>query len=199
MGIYIIFTFLLSYFVCSLNPAIEICKKKTGQDIRNLGSGNAGPANSMRVLGRLLGFVVIFLDVLKVVLTFLAILLINKIFKFELSSDIKSAFILGTVFGDCFPVYYKFKGGKGIVAGITLMFLLDYKVAIICLIASIIILLITKTVSISTIVGLMLYFLISLVLKKEYIAAIVIVFLVIMFKHRNNIHRIITRQEEEIK
>lgn len=50
IDIYTILTFLFTYFICSINPAIEICKKKTGQDIRKLGSGNAGSANAMRVL-----------------------------------------------------------------------------------------------------------------------------------------------------
>ena len=50
INIYTVLTFLFTYFVCSINPAIEICKKKTGQDIRKLGSGNAGSANAMRVL-----------------------------------------------------------------------------------------------------------------------------------------------------
>ena len=68
MKIFSIIVFFISYLICSINPAIEICKKKTGEDIRKLGSGNAGSANAIRVLGKPLGSLVIILDILKVII-----------------------------------------------------------------------------------------------------------------------------------
>ena len=55
MTVYMVVAFIITYLICSVNPAIEICKLKTGEDIRKLGSGNAGTANAMRVLGKPLG------------------------------------------------------------------------------------------------------------------------------------------------
>lgn len=55
IDIYTVLSFIFTYLICSINPAIEICKKKTGQDIRKLGSGNAGSANAMRVLRKITG------------------------------------------------------------------------------------------------------------------------------------------------
>ena len=64
MTVYMVVAFIITYLICSVNPAIEICKLKTGEDIRKLGSGNAGTANAMRVLGKPLGTVVIICDIL---------------------------------------------------------------------------------------------------------------------------------------
>ena len=70
MSLYKISIFLITYLICSINPAIEKRKKKTGEDIRKLGSGNAGTANAMRVLGKPLGTIVVLLDIAKVFLSF---------------------------------------------------------------------------------------------------------------------------------
>ena len=81
MSFYYILIFLIVYLICSINPAIIICKKKTGEDIRKLGSGNAGSANAVRVLGKPLGALVIILDVLKVLLSYYIVTKISEIFK----------------------------------------------------------------------------------------------------------------------
>lgn len=199
MSVYIVFIFFVVYFICSINPAIIICKLKTGEDIRKLGSGNAGPTNCMRVLGKPLGVFVIILDVLKVGLSYWILLKFNKLFNVEFASNIKSAFMLGTVIGDCFPAYYSLRGGKGIVAGIVVMALLDPQITLICFICSAVIIICTKTISVGTLAGLILFVIVSIIMKREYIIAIIIVALIITFKHRANIYRIFTKQEGKMK
>lgn len=199
MSIYTVFIFIVAYLICSINPAILICKLKTGEDIRKLGSGNAGPTNCMRVLGKPLGVLVIILDVIKVLASYKILLLFNKLFGVEFSDFVKSAFILGTIVGDCFPAYYNLRGGKGIVAGIVVIALLDPQAALICFVSSLIIILCTKTISVGTLAGLILYVIVSIIMKKEYIFAIIIVALIITFKHRANIYRIFTKQEGKMK
>ncbi len=199
MSVYTIFIFFVIYFICSINPAIIICKLKTGEDIRKLGSGNAGPTNCMRVLGKPLGVFVIILDVLKVGLSYWILLKFNKLFNVEFTPNIKSAFMLGTIIGDCFPAYYNLRGGKGIVAGIVVMALLDPQITLICFVCSTVIVICTKTISVGTLAGLILFVIISVIMKREYIVAIIIVALIITFKHRANIYRIFTKQEGKIK
>ena len=80
LDLYTIAIFLIMYLICSINPAIIICKLKTGEDIRKLGSGNAGSANAMRVLGKPLGLVVVIFDVLKVFAAYYICAWIAKIF-----------------------------------------------------------------------------------------------------------------------
>lgn len=131
MTVYMVVAFIITYLICSVNPAIEICKLKTGEDIRKLGSGNAGTANAMRVLGKPLGTVVIICDILKVFISLAIVYVIGKIFKQDISVMLKSVFILAAVIGHCYPIYYKFRGGKGVIVGMTTAFILDAKTALI--------------------------------------------------------------------
>lgn len=189
--------FVVTYLICSINPAIEICKKKTGEDIRKLGSGNAGTANAMRVLGRPLGILVVILDISKVYFSFYMVNMISKLFESSSQYELKSMFIIATVIGQCFPIYYKFRGGKGVVVGITAGFILNQKVAIVCLVFSLIVIIITKIIAMGTLLGVILYVIMSLVMMNEYLFPVLVVCGIILFKHRASIQRILTKQEEK--
>lgn len=195
MNIYTIILFLISYFICSVNPAIIICKWKTGEDIRRLGSGNAGTANTMRVLGRPLGILVTMLDIVKVILTLFIGSKLMKIGGEQITENLKNAVILGVIFGHCFPIYYGFRGGKGVIVGITLIAVLDPKIAIICTISALLVIWFTRTVSIGTLAGVILYIIIAIVMQYEYLMAVMISAAIVIFKHRQSIQRILTRQE----
>lgn len=198
MNISTIIAFLTTYLICSINPAIEICKKKTGEDIRKLGSGNAGSANAMRVLGKPLGILVIILDISKVFLSYLIIFIIAKILKQDISDTLRAGFILGSVIGHCYPIYYGFKGGKGVIVGMAVAFILNPKSAIICIISGAIVILITRTVAMGTLFGTIVYIIMALFNSVANIIPILIATAIIMFKHKNNIKRIITKQEEKL-
>lgn len=195
MNVYTIILFLISYFICSVNPAIIICKFKTGEDIRRLGSGNAGTANTMRVLGRPLGILVTMLDIVKVILTLFIGSKLMKIGGEQITENLKNAVILGVIFGHCFPIYYGFRGGKGVIVGITLIAVLDPKIAIICTISALLVIWFTRTVSIGTLAGVILYIIIAIVMQYEYLMAVMISAAIVIFKHRQSIQRILTRQE----
>lgn len=198
MTIYAFFIFIITYLICSVNPAIEVCKIKTGEDIRKLGSGNAGTANAMRVLGNPLGTLVIICDILKVLISFALVYVIGKIFSQDTTTTLKSVFIVAAVIGHCYPIYYKFKGGKGVIVGMTTAFILDTKTALICMVVGVIVILITRTVAMGTFLGTLVYVVITIFTVKEYIIPVIISCLIIMFKHRANVKRILTRQEEKL-
>ena len=199
INLYTVLTFLIVYFICSINPAIEICKRKTGEDIRKLGSGNAGTANAMRVLGTPLGILVIILDEVKVFVSFFIMLLISKLFGNIVDTTIKTIFILASIIGHCFPIYYGFRGGKGVIVGITTVAIFDPTNAVICIIAGLLVLLFTRTVSMGTLAGSILYLIISFVNRYDYIVAVLIAEAIVMFKHRSSIYRILTKQEQKFK
>ena len=150
MTIYKICIFLITYLICSVNPAIIVCKLKTGEDIRKLGSGNAGSANAMRVLGKPLGILVIVCDILKVFIAYAFVFIISKIFKQDTMYILKSVFVIAAIGGHCYPLYYKFKGGKGVIVGMTVAFILDYKIAFICTVIGLVIILVTRMVAMGT-------------------------------------------------
>ncbi len=195
MSFYYILIFLIVYLICSINPAIIICKKKTGEDIRKLGSGNAGSANAVRVLGKPLGALVIILDVLKVLLSYYIVTKISEIFKVNIDYIVNSIFILATVIGHGFPIYYKFKGGKGVIVGITAALLINKNVAICALIIGFIVFIITRICSLSTLCGLVVYLVMSIVMMPEYIVSVLIASAIVLLKHRQSIQRLITKQE----
>lgn len=195
MNFYTVVIFFIAYFICSINPAIIICKIKTGEDIRRLGSGNTGTANTMRVLGRPLGILVTILDILKVLITLFIVKKITGIFGEGITNDLKTPVILGVIFGHCFPIYYKFRGGKGVIVGITLISVLDPRTALICIISALLVMIFTRTVSIGTLAGVILYIIIAVVMQYEYLFAVVISVIIVIFKHRQSIQRILTRQE----
>ena len=195
MSIYTVIIFLIAYLICSVNPAIIICKAKTGEDIRRLGSGNAGTANTMRVLGKPLGILVTILDIAKVALTLFIIKNVSEVFDEGMTNSLKIPVILGVIFGHCFPIYHKFKGGKGVIVGVTMISVLDPKTALICVISSLLVMAFTRTISIGTLAGVILYIIIACVMQYEYLLAVIISSLIVIFKHRQSIQRIITRQE----
>lgn len=195
MSVYIMCIFFISYFICSINPAIIICKKKTGEDIRRLGSGNAGTANTMRVLGKPLGVVVTILDILKVLLTLYIVSKVANMFGVGITEDLKTPVILGVMFGHCFPIYYGFRGGKGVIVGITLISVLDPKTALICIISALLVMLFTRTFSIGTLAGVVLYIIIAVVMQYEYLFAVILSAAIVIFRHRQSIQRILSKQE----
>lgn len=196
INFYTVTVFLVIYLICSVNPAIILCKIKTGEDIRKLGSGNAGSANAMRVLGRLTGTLVIILDEVKVFVALFLGSIVSKLFGYGFDDPtFQSIVILATVIGHCFPIYYGLRGGKGVIVGITVIAILDPRNALICAIAGVVILLVTRTVSVATLSGLILYVIISVVMGYEYLVPVLISSAIIMYKHRQSIYRILTKQE----
>lgn len=196
--VYNIVIFAIVYLICSISPSIEICKLKTGEDIRNLGSGNAGTTNSIRVLGKFMGFVVFILDVLKVIIAYGVILGIGKLFNQDTEIMFNSLFIVAAVTGHCYPIYYGFRGGKGVVTILVTAFILNVQIALVCVIAGVVIILITRTVSMGSIGGIILFNIMTFVMLKEYILAVFIVSLIILFKHRKNIVRISHGEENKL-
>lgn len=198
MSFYTVTIFLITYLICSINPAIIICKKKTGEDIRKLGSGNAGTSNAMRVLGKPLGTLVVILDILKVFISFYLVNWIGKMFNADTDTTLKSIFMVASVMGHCFPMYYGFKGGKGVIVGIIAAVMIDKKIALVCIIVGSVVLLITRVVAMGTLSGLGLYVLMTLIMMPKYTLPIIISAAIVMFKHRANIQRMIANQEEKL-
>ena len=115
---------IISYLLGSLNFGVILSNNLKKDDVRNYGSGNAGTTNSLRVLGKKAGAIVLFCDIMK---TGLAITLVRILFKEQYGEIIYLLSIYaaaGCILGHNFPFYLGFKGGKGIActAGLILFF-----------------------------------------------------------------------------
>lgn len=115
-------------------------------DIRNMGSGNAGTTNVLRTQGKKLALLVLLGDLCKG--------LVGAWLGFLLAGALGAAFAsFGTIIGHCYPVFFGFKGGKGVATGIGTIFVIDFRIGIIASLVFISVILITKYVSLGSILG----------------------------------------------
>jgi len=166
-------------------------------DIRNIGSGNVGATNVLRTGNKYLAFSVLCLDVLKGLLPFII-----------LNSFFDNVEILNTIFlchfailGHIFPIWLKFKGGKGVATYIGFLFGINLFLGLSFLIVWMFIALISRYSSVSSIIASFIapiyFFFIN---SNNYISIFLLyIFLLIMLKHRENIQRLINRSENKIK
>lgn len=110
-----------------------------------------------------------------------------------------ATFIIASIIGHCFPVYYKFRGGKGVIVSTALALILNYKYAVICIIVCAIVYIITRIPSTATLSGVVLYLILIIVMDFEYTIPVGLTTLIILFKHRNNVKRLFQRQENIFK
>ena len=193
-----IFVFIFSYLICSINPAIILSKKVIGTDIRKVGSGNAGTTNAMRTMGKGWGILVFLLDSFKVVVAYWVMNLLTNIFGAGVTALSKSFYLVGSIIGHCYPVYYGFKGGKGVAAMIIACSFIAPKPALVCIIVGVIIIIVGRMVSLGSVSAVALFAIMILVMETEYAVAVVIAAGIIIYKHRANIKRIINKEENKL-
>ncbi len=137
---------LMGYLLGSVNFAILYSKLFKKDDIRKHGSGNAGATNVLRTYGKVPALLVFALDILKGIV---AVLLCRLIYAG--SNEILPCFAaFGAVLGHCFPCYHGFKGGKGVSTGFAVLLLLEWRAALIAFGVFIVVLLVSRYVSVSS-------------------------------------------------
>lgn len=145
-----IIAIVISYLFGSLNSAIIVSKLIIKKDIRKFGSGNAGTTNAVRVMGASKAVFVILGDILKNVA---AMLLIKPIMG---DYDIALVQVLaGTacVIGHAYPVFFGFRGGKGVLSTATVAMFIDWRISIIAILVFVIVVAISKYVSLGSIIA----------------------------------------------
>ena len=192
----ILFIIIISYLIGSIQSGILIGKIIYKTDVRQFGSKSSGATNIQRTIGLKPGIFVLVLDILK---GFLPILFI-EIFTEENILGVMSCIFL--VLGHCYPVFHKFKGGKGVATGFgSVVVLLPYIALGIPIALPIIYK--TRYVSLGAILGciisifLIILFVALELLPSEYLM-ILFVPLLIIYKHKQNIIRLIQKKENKI-
>lgn len=167
-----------------------------GDDIRNHGSGNAGATNALRTLGKKGALIVLLGDALKAAL---AIILARVISQNNNTATYIAA--LGTVLGHNFPIYFGFRGGKGIVVSLVSILFADWKIGLVVALVSILIMALSKYVSLGSVSGAVLFVIFAFVFHSEspdfIVFAFMLAFLAI-YMHRSNIIRLINKTENKI-
>lgn len=111
----------IGYLIGSISWSIIIVRQVKGVDVRTVGSKNAGATNTMRELGRIWGVTVVFLDGLKSVITALICFLFSMIPSTLFSETSYFIPVLFVLIGHCYPIYYRFKGGKAVACFLGLL------------------------------------------------------------------------------
>ncbi len=198
-----------AYLIGSINLSIILCKLMGKGDIREQGSGNAGTTNTLRTLGKLPAVVVLIFDVLKAVIAiFVGKWLIslgqNPATTFPYNDFAIALSSIGVILGHNFPIYYGFKGGKGIATSLGVLLTVEWQLGLVCLVFALVLIIVTRTVSIGSIAAAILYPVLVLILgtkfenKWVYLGFAIIIALMAIIRHRSNIKRILNGTENKL-
>jgi len=204
-----------AYVLGSVNGAIITSKYFYKKDIRKFGSGNPGLTNFYRVFGVRGVLLVVAIDMFKTIapvifggwlfgrytdLVLSQVWLFSSLFEVSLFGQAISGFFV--MMGHCFPLYYNFKGGKGVMAAGTILIVLDWRLALISWGIFILITIVTRYVSLGAMIGAVAFpismRIISLGSYWEFVATILCAALLIA-RHEGNIKRLIKGEESKFK
>ena len=202
MEIFLVAVF--SYFCGSIPFGLILTKAFSGKDIRSIGSGNIGATNVLRTGNKYLAFSTLILDILK---GYLAVIITQQYFLELIQLSALLVFL-----GHLFPIWLKFKGGKGVATFLGILFALSYSLTLLFILTWITVALIFKYSSLSSIFASITVFVISFI-KENVIKAfdpnisnvsdiklLLFIFLIlIIYTHKNNISNLINRTEHKIK
>jgi len=207
---YYIIMGIIAYLIGSINFSILISKKVAGFDVREKGSGNAGTTNMLRSVGKGAAAATLVLDILKgVVAIYVAILygnIVSKLANIQLDNSILvQAAGICVILGHTFPIYFGFKGGKGVATALGILLTTNYQIGLICLVFAIILMILTRMVSVGSLAAAILYPVLTLFLGDEkfivqgnYLIYSIIIALIVIFNHRSNVKRLLNGTENKI-
>ena len=183
---------IISYLMGSIPFGLILTRIFLKKDIREIGSGNIGATNALRTGNKLIGYSTLILDVLKAVIP---VLYVKINFPDAVYISALFAFI-----GHVFPVWLKFKGGKGVATYVGILFSLNIIYGLIFGICWLIIFFISKYSSLASLIGSLSIPVYILILEGlENVFFYVIMFILIFFTHRENIKRLKNKEETKTK
>lgn len=190
-----IFTVVLSYLVGSLPTALLVVRFCTGQDVRKLGSGNVGGTNAMRAAGLKIGIFVTIIDCCKGALP---VLLMRW---YDPASRWQALAMLAAVLGHCFPIWLRFRGGKGVATGLGAFLVLAPMASCAAMVLWLLILVIGRYVSVasmlaSAIFPLLLYFISRPPMPVLW--AVTVAAALIVIRHQGNMKKLMRGEESRL-
>lgn len=200
-----IIVIIFAYLIGSINFSIILSKKMAGFDIREKGSGNAGSTNMLRSVGKKAALLTLVCDILKGVIAILLAWLAGVIWDLDKSSIATLTYIAGfmAIFGHTYPIFFEFRGGKGVATSLGVLLMLNWKVGLICLIFALIIIAVTRMVSLGSILSATLFPILIIFMGgvKNNIWTVTLSILIgafVIFNHRENIKRIKEGNENKL-
>lgn len=208
MATYIIVA-VIAYLIGSINFSIILSKRMAGFDIREKGSGNAGTTNMLRAVGKKAAVITLICDILKGVVSILIAVLAGKIVKNLDNALLVQLAGIFVIIGHTFPIFFKFKGGKGIATSLGVLLMINWQIGLICLIFALVLMALTKMVSVGSIAAAILFPILVAFIDQNYIVPTsnsnwsylvfsIIVALLVIFNHRADVQRILNGTENRL-
>jgi glycerol-3-phosphate acyltransferase PlsY len=185
----------VAYLLGSISFAVLIVRMKTGTDIRAEGSGNAGATNVLRAHGRKLAILVVLADVAKGAAAVLLVRLVTA------DPVWTSAAGVAAVLGHVFPVFYGFRGGKGVATAVGAFLVLAPLALLCCLAVFVLVVALTRYVSLGSVISMVLLPPVAGLLfhaSRPIVVAASVTALVVVFKHLGNLKRLAAGQERKL-
>ncbi|NQY42163.1 MAG: glycerol-3-phosphate 1-O-acyltransferase PlsY [Legionellales bacterium] len=187
-----IFSIILAYLIGSLSFSIIICKILKLPDPRTIGSKNAGATNVSRLTNKKISLLVLFLDVLKGTIT------IIFAFYLSLSPFLINMIAIAVVIGHIFPIFFNFKGGKGVATFLGILIVLSPTLSIVALFTWILVALLFKYSSLASITSALIVSICSFFICYDYFIGLTILSILLIAKHKDNIVRLIHKKENKL-
>lgn len=210
MVVYLLVT-LVAYLLGSISFSVIFGKKFAGVDVREKGSKNAGSTNVLRVAGKKAAICSLVCDILKGVVAVLIAFAIAKIIGQEKIDGALLVQLAGfaVVIGHTFPVFFKFKGGKGVATALGVLLVINWQIGLICLVFALLLMVLTRMVSVGSMGAAILFPVLTIFINQNYIInpasavnsylplAIAVAILVI-YNHRSNVQRLLNGTENKL-
>ena len=209
MAIYIIVG-IIAYLIGSINFSVLISKKMAGFDVREKGSGNAGTTNMLRSVGKKAAAITLICDILKGVISIVIAIIVGNIAKNldrELLLQIAG---IAVVLGHTFPIFFGFKGGKGVATSLGVLLISNWQIGLICLVFAVVLMALTRMVSLGSCAAAVLFPVLTLFINQHYTVLTdgksgrvycvysVILAIIVLYNHRSNIKRILSGTENKL-
>ena len=181
----------ISYLLGSIPFGLIFTKFFLNKDIRNIGSGNIGATNVLRSGNKLIGYTTLFFDIAKAVLPVVYV-------KFNYA-DFVYISSLSVFLGHVFPIWLKFKGGKGVATYVGILFSINLIYSIVFGIVWVIIFIFSKYSSLASMIGSLSIPIYIFIFNENQIVFFIIMFVLIFYTHRENIKRLKNKEESKSK
>ena len=197
---------IIAYLIGSINFSVIISKKIAGFDVREKGSGNAGSTNMLRSVGKGAAALTLLCDVLKGVVASLIAIGIGNLIKEADKGLLVQIAGIAVVIGHTFPIFFGFKGGKGVATSLGILLMTNWQIGLICLVFALVLMALTQMVSLGSCAAAVLFPVLTLFIKDHYIVAeggsyfiySVILAIIVLYNHRSNIKRMLNGTENKL-
>ncbi len=195
---------LVSYMIGSIMFSVIFTKRIKGFDVREKGSGNAGSTNVLRTAGKGVALLTLVCDIAKGLVAIGFALLMNKIDPVDNPEYLVQVAGILVVIGHTFPIFFKFKGGKGVATSLGIILLVNWRIGLICLVFALLLMILSRMVSLGSVSAAILFPVLTIfitdgyVVDGNYIIFGILLGALVCFNHRSNIKRLLNGTENKL-